>query len=61
MTTGTNHFVSKAAADKYYSAYGFNSADVSRKLADNEIKIGRPNTSKKVSLNIKEGRYFIED
>lgn len=61
MITGTNYFVSKAAADKYYSAYGFDSADVTRKLTNNEIKIGRPNSSKKVSLNTKEGRYFIED
>jgi hypothetical protein len=61
MITGTNHFIDKVAADKFYAAYGFDSSDVTRKLTNHEIAIGRPNTSKKVSLNTKEGRYFIEE
>jgi hypothetical protein len=39
---GTANFVSKAAAVRYYRDYGFDAADVDRKIAEGEIHIGKP-------------------
>jgi hypothetical protein len=39
---GTAHFVSTHAALTYYRKYGFDAADVQRKLRDGEIAIGEP-------------------
>ena len=37
---GTNHFVSKSAADRYYQQYGYENAD--GQVADGSIVIGEP-------------------
>ena len=45
MTTyGTSHFLSRTAAMRYYSAYGYDNlgAAVDRKIAEGEISIGKP-------------------
>ncbi|OQX10477.1 MAG: hypothetical protein BWK73_20020 [Thiothrix lacustris] len=42
ITIGTAHFVSKVAANRYYKPYGFNAADVQRKLDDGDIKLDKP-------------------
>lgn len=41
-TFGTSYFVSRPAAIRYYSNYGYESADIDRMLADGSIHIGRP-------------------
>jgi hypothetical protein len=41
---GSCHFVSHAAACRYYRDYGFTAVDVDRKLAEGEIALGRPAT-----------------
>jgi len=57
---GTCHFVTFNAAVRYYEPYGYNSADVNRKLAAGEICIGRPrvHSSERYEVNNK-GRYEI--
>lgn len=64
MRWGTSHFVSRSAAERYYSAYEADPARaVARKLADGEIHIGKPMTcepDETVTLDRSEGRYFIE-
>lgn len=52
---GTCHFVTFNAAVRYYMPYGYNSADVNRKLAAGEIAIGRPE-GRGVRLD-SDGRY----
>lgn len=61
ITTGTAHFVDKAAADSYYS-YGFSPEDVSEKIKNGEIFIGAPKIKEgqKLLVHAKERRYFIE-
>ena len=61
-TRGTAHFTSEAAAIRYYKPYGFNKADVRRKLVAGEIHTGRPTVSEEetVWVNKDEGRYFIQ-
>jgi hypothetical protein len=59
-TIGTAHFVSKAAAVRYYREYGFSAADVERKLADGEIGIGMPSTKPDEELFVREGRYHLQ-
>lgn len=56
---GTNHFVSKAAADRYYQAMGYDSAD--GQIADGSIVIGPPALKEAEELRIdqSEGRYVI--
>jgi len=63
MITGTNHFFNKSSADKYYSIQGFSPSDVARKIENNEIKIGPPETKngQKLLRNNDEGRYFIQE
>ncbi len=53
---GTCHFVTFNAAVRYYEPYGYNSADVNRKLAAGEIAIGRPE-GQNVKLD-NDGRYW---
>ncbi len=65
MITGTNHFISIAAADKYYAPYygpDVNSF-VKTKIKNGEIKIGPPKikNGQKLLKNKDEGRYFIQD
>lgn len=60
---GTAHFVSRAAAERYYRDYGDNATDVAAKIENREIFIGAPSTcepDERVMLNRREGRYFIE-
>lgn len=65
MITGTNHFVSISAANKYYSNYfGPDAASfVKTKIKNAEIVIGTPKLKdgQKLFKNKDEGRYFIED
>ena len=42
MATGTSHFASKRAAIRYYQPYGFDAPEIDRKIAENEINIGKP-------------------
>lgn len=44
MMTGTCHFVSIEAAERYYEPYGYDDvkATVQRKLSEGEIYIGKP-------------------
>jgi hypothetical protein len=57
---GTAHFVSKAAAYRYYLAQRLTHNDVERKLAEGEIFIGKPETKANESVFIREGRYHIQ-
>lgn len=56
---GTNHFVSKEAADRYYRDYGYENAD--GQLADGSIVIGKPalQPGDRLLENPGEGRYTI--
>ena len=56
---GTNHFVSKAAADRYYQAMGYDSAD--GQIADGSIVIGPPalKESEELRIDHSEGRYVV--
>lgn len=63
MRWGTCHFISRAAAERYYRDYGDTAADVAAKIEAGEIHIGKPMTceaDETVKLDTKEGRYFIE-
>ena len=44
MRTGTHHFRSIEAAERYYADYGYDDVRraVARKIAEGEIVIGRP-------------------
>lgn len=62
---GTSHFVSRAAAERYYRDYGYSDVAeaVTRKLAEGEIHIGKPMTcepDERITLDAREGRYVIE-
>lgn len=64
MRYGTSHFRDKRAALRYYRAYGNDSAEVERKLAEGEIFLGPPTNTpagSRVRIDPAEGRYFIED
>jgi hypothetical protein len=64
---GTSHFVSYEKATNYYSSpcYGYSNTHeaVDRKLREGEIHIGPPTAKagQKITLEPKEGRYWIED
>ena len=59
METGTNHFVSKADADRYYRCMGYDNAD--DQVAAGEIVIGKPDVAPgdEVVVIAGEGRYAI--
>lgn len=61
--TGTEHFKDRAAAVRYYRAYGEDGADVDAKLKEGAIHLGPPKAPEgaKVYLNNAEGRYMIEE
>lgn len=65
MTTkyGTQFFVSRRAAIKYYKTQEVDVADVDRRLREGEITIGMPPNvpGEVIELNREEGRYFIHD
>jgi hypothetical protein len=58
---GTSHFISREAAEKYYTPYGYDDVKktVERKLAEGEIHIGEPAPREgwRVSIIPDEGRY----
>jgi hypothetical protein len=60
---GTSHFKDFAAAVRYYRTMGFNAHDVTRKLKEGEIHIGRPTVDyskgERCELHPLEGRYLI--
>jgi hypothetical protein len=62
MTFGTSHFVSRLAAERYYSAYTSNSVSaVKRKLAEGEIHLGKPTLKEGETLSVGDNgtRYFV--
>lgn len=63
MIWGTEHFVSMDAALAYYRGQNFDAIDVARKLNSGEIQIGEPKLQpgQQLTLNRREGRYWIED
>jgi len=63
IKTGTNHFLSFVHAVSYYRPLGFDSSDVHKKLENGEIKLGKPEEKpgRTISLNEKEGRFFIQE
>ena len=66
-TVGTCHFVSYAAAVSYYRVYEASFPEarraVNRKLADGEIRLGKPETKAGERLVTIDGgrRYAIEE
>ena len=62
ITVGTAHFISKAAAYRYYGGQGFSRFDVDNKLSEGEIFVGRPliNHGERVLIDRSEGRFFVE-
>lgn len=64
MRFGTSYFVSRHAAERYYSAYEDDAPRaVARKLAAGEIHIGKPSLKpgQRLSVIPGEGRYQIEE
>lgn len=64
IRVGTSHFISRAAANHYYAAYGETAADVGRKLAASEIHLGRPERKAGQSVGVIPGKgrwYLIEE
>ena len=62
MTTGTNHFTDRESARQYFRAYGFNAADVDRKIELKEIEIGQPDKKPGHTMGIdSDGRYFYKE
>ena len=58
---GTFYFVSRAAAVRYYRPYGYSETDVSLKIADGSIRLGKPPTKPGDQLEIIDDgtRYAI--
>ncbi len=56
---GTNHFVSKVAADRYHQEMGYDNAD--GQIADGNIVIGPPvlKESEELLIDHAEGRYIV--
>ena len=65
MTTwGTSHFVSLAAAIRYYRDYGYTDEQIIYKLENGEVRIGKPLELKlgdRVVLIDNGTRYAIEE
>lgn len=63
MITGTSHFVSFTAACEYYADYGYDAADVQKKIDAGEIFIGLPprRDGQKLSIIDNGTRYAIEE
>jgi hypothetical protein len=65
LRIGTPYFITKQAAIKYYTPYGYfdPKAAVERKLKDKEIYIGEPplKPNQRAVLDRTEGRYIIEE
>lgn len=62
-TTGTAHFINRAAAIAYYADYGSDAADVDRKISEAEIHIGAPQVKAGESLVLLDNgrRYGIRE
>ncbi len=60
---GTNHFVSRAAAIRYYAAQGIDARSVDQKLKAGEIELGAPPPREgyRAIVEPSEGRYFMEE
>ena len=65
MKYGTSYFESRLSAYVYFSRKGGNRACVNQKIKDGEIHIGKPlpllRDNETITLDLEEGRYFIED
>lgn len=63
MLVGTNHFVSKYHATKYYTEQGIDVEGVEQKIREGEIKLGMPaiKPGEKIVLIDRNTRYAIED
>ena len=67
MIYGTSYFPSRWDAVKYFSALGYNSAEVKEKIKNGEIHIGKPpgldSLRKAVAQKDQGGskRYFIHE
>jgi hypothetical protein len=61
LRIGTSHFITRAAANRYYAAQGETAASVGRKLAAGEIHIGRPPRKAGQSVGVipGEGRWYL--
>jgi hypothetical protein len=62
MTTGTSHFVSKAAALRYFAYENATMASIERKIAEGSIHIGKPELKPGQRLRVIDGgtRYAVE-
>lgn len=60
---GTHHFVSRAAAIRYYARQGIDAHDVDEMLKEGAIAFGAPTPppGNRVIIEPSEGRYFIEE
>lgn len=57
---GTNVFNTAGAAVKFYAGYGMDSTEVSRKIRDGEISVGKPQTlSNERAVLDTDGRWLI--
>lgn len=65
MRTGTHHFVSILAAQRYYAEYGYDDVEsaVAQKMEDGEIAIGCPKLKEGESFRLIDNgtRYEIDD
>jgi hypothetical protein len=63
MITGTSHFVSIEAAERYYQPYGYDNVreTVQQKIREGEISIGKPSIKPGEGLTLIDGgmRYGI--
>lgn len=60
MRYGTANFKNRTAAYNYFTDYGFNCADVRRKIDAGEIRVGTPPVKVGDTLTIDgDGRYWI--
>jgi hypothetical protein len=60
---GTNHFVDRKAANKYYTQYGHTVTDVAVMIECKQIVLGKPKITKGQKLLIVDGgtRYAIQE
>jgi hypothetical protein len=63
MITGTHHFISRKAAEKYYEFTGDPKAYVAEAIASGRIEIGEPKVDRlRQTLEVDaDGRYQIRD
>jgi hypothetical protein len=62
MITNTDHFVSRAAAERYYEYTGEPKEYVERAIKEERITIGAPKyDALRQSLRVNDGRYQIVD